>query len=56
MRASNDGGWISSRPRWASAKSWLGEEIAPHPEAEGVERLVEQWLRAFGPGTVADLK
>ena len=56
VRASNDGGWITSRPRWASTESWLGEEIAPCPEAEGVARLVEHWLRAFGPGTAADIK
>jgi hypothetical protein len=56
VRASNDGGWTRSRPRWASMKSWIGEEIAPHPEAEGVAGLVEQWLRAFGPGTEADIK
>jgi hypothetical protein len=56
VRASNDGGWVSSRPRWASMKSWLGEELAPPPEAEGVARLVEQWLRVFGPGTAADIK
>jgi hypothetical protein len=56
VRASNDGAWTSSRPRWASTNSWLGGEIAPRPEAEGVARLVEGWLRAFGPGTEADLK
>ncbi len=56
VRASNDGGWATSRPRWASMTSWLGEEIAPLPEAEGVARLVEQWLLAFGPGTAADIK
>jgi hypothetical protein len=56
VRASNGGGWTTSRPRWASMKSWLGEEIAPHPEGEGVARLVEQWLRVFGPGTVADIR
>jgi Winged helix DNA-binding domain len=56
VRASNDGAWSVSRPRWASMASWLGEELAPPPEAEGVARLVELWLRAFGPGTVADLK
>jgi winged helix DNA-binding protein len=56
VRASNDGGWTTSRPRWASMKSWLGEEIAPHPEAEGVARLVEHWLRVFGPGTATDIK
>jgi hypothetical protein len=56
VRASNDGGWTTSRPRWASMSSWLGEEIASHAESEGVAGLVEQWLRVFGPGTAADIK
>jgi hypothetical protein len=56
VRASNDGAWFTSRPRWASMEDWLGEELAPPPEADGVAGLVERWLRAFGPGTAADLK
>ncbi len=56
VRATNNGAWFSSRPRWTSMKSWLGEELAPLPEAEGVAGLVEQWLRVFGPGTAADIK
>jgi hypothetical protein len=56
VRASNDGAWFTSRPRWASMEDWLGEEFAPPPEAEGVAGLVERWLRSFGPGTAADLK
>ena len=56
VRASNDGGWTVSRPRWTSTKAWLGDEIAPLSEAEGVAGLVERWLGAFGPGTVADIK
>ena len=56
VRASNDGGWTTSRPRWASTESWLGEEPSDRPEAEGVAGLVERWLRVFGPGTAADLK
>ena len=56
VRASNDGGWTTSRPRWATTASWLGEEIARCTDAEGVAGLVERWLRAFGPGTVADIK
>ncbi len=56
VRASNDGRWTTSRPRWAAMASWLGEEIAPRSEAEGVAGLVEQWLRVFGPGTAADIK
>ena len=56
VRASNDGGWTTSRPRWATTASWLGEEIARCTDAEGVAGLVERWLRAFGPGTLADIK
>jgi Winged helix DNA-binding domain len=56
VRASNDGSWFTSRPRWARMEDWLGEEVAAPPEPEGVAGLVERWLRAFGPGTAADLK
>jgi hypothetical protein len=56
VRASNAGRWMTSRPRWASMESWLGEKVAAPPEAEGVAGLVERWLRTFGPGTAADLK
>jgi Winged helix DNA-binding domain len=56
VRASNNGAWTTSRPRWASAKAWLGEEIGKCSEADGVAGLVERWLRTFGPGTVADLR
>lgn len=56
VRASNEGAWFTSRPRWALMSDWLGEELAAPPETEGVAGLVERWLRAFGPGTEADIK
>jgi Winged helix DNA-binding domain len=56
VRASNDGAWFVSRPRWALMGDWLGEELEPRGEAEGVAGLVERWLRAFGPGTADDLR
>jgi hypothetical protein len=56
VRASNNGGWAVSRPRWASMRSWLGEDVARPSEREAVARLVEEWLRAFGPGTERDIK
>jgi Winged helix DNA-binding domain len=56
VRGSNDGGWFTSRPRWALMSDWLGEELAVPPQPEGVAGLVERWLRAFGPGTEADIK
>ena len=56
VRASNDGAWTTSRPRWAAMERWLGRRLAPPSEAEGVARLVAAWLRVFGPGTQADVK
>jgi hypothetical protein len=56
VRASNGGAWTTSRPRWALMEAWLGEPLDPPSEPDGVARLVERWLRAFGPGTAADLK
>jgi hypothetical protein len=56
VRASNDGPWFTSRPRWAAMERWLGEELVAPGEAQGVAGLVKRWLRAFGPGTATDLK
>lgn len=56
VRATNDGRWSVSRPRWARMEDWLGGPLAAPPEADGVKGLVERWLRAFGPGTEADVK
>ena len=56
VRASNSGAWFTSRPRWALMEAWLGEPLEAPPEADGVAALVAAWLRAFGPGTAADLK
>lgn len=56
VRASNNGPWRISRPNWARTAAWLGEEIEPRSESEGLRDLVEMWLRAFGPGTEADIK
>jgi len=56
VRATNDGGWTTSRPRWAATALWLGEEIDTCSETDGTAGIVERWLRAFGPGTVADIK
>ena len=56
LRASNDGAWTASRPRWAATRAWLGGPIEVIPEREGLARLVARWLRAFGPGTANDLR
>ena len=56
VRASNQGGWNVSRPRWARTGQWLGEEPDVPPEADARAELVRRWLWSFGPATVADLK
>lgn len=57
IRGPNDGGWITSRPRWVAARDWL-------PAPDGVElhaddaraALVRRWLGTFGPATVTDVR
>lgn len=56
VRATNLGRWNLNRHRWTGMGAWLGEEIERLDAAEGVAHLVAGWLRAFGPGTEADLK
>jgi hypothetical protein len=56
VRATNAGGWTTSRPRWASMTAWLGAPLEARTEAEGLAALVAAWLRAFGPGTERDLQ
>jgi len=54
-RAANEGRWTSSRPLWAATEQVLGP-LPVLDEDEARTRLVERWLRAFGPGTEADVK
>lgn len=56
VRASNDGAWTASRPRWAATERWLGEPLSRPGAGEGVAELVRRWLRGFGPGTESDLR
>ena len=56
VRASNDGAWTASRPRWTSMESWLGQPLETRSDPDGVAGLVARWLRAFGPGTATDIK
>lgn len=56
VRGANDGGWTTSRPRWALPEGW------PHPHTEAWDHqtatveLVRRWLRAFGPASVEDVR
>lgn len=56
VRGPNDGGWTTSRPRWAAAENWLGPAGARPTADEAARIAVRRWLWAFGPATVADVK
>jgi hypothetical protein len=55
IRGPNDGGWTTSRPRWAAADTWLPPAEPVGPEQARAE-LVRRWLYAFGPATATDVK
>jgi hypothetical protein len=59
VRASNGGSWTVSRPSWTTMSAWLGAEVPSLPADDALVALValvERWLRAFGPGTEADIR
>jgi len=56
VRGRPRGSWISTQYRWVTAETWLGAPIEHVPVEEARAELVRCWLRAFGPGTIADLK
>ncbi len=56
VRASNDGAWTVSRPRWASMRAWTGQQVPAVDPGDALATLVRGWLTAFGPGTLQDIK
>lgn len=56
VRGPNDGAWTTSRPRWITIADWLTGLNEDIPEAAARAELTRQWLRTFGPATVADIK
>ncbi|PSL08483.1 winged helix DNA-binding protein [Haloactinopolyspora alba] len=56
VRGRPAGTWQSRQHRWAPARALWPEGLPPLPEDEARTELARQWLRAFGPGTVADLQ
>jgi Winged helix DNA-binding domain len=50
------GSWISGQYRWSLIESWLPGGMAEWSTEAAQAELVQRWLAAFGPGTVADLR
>jgi hypothetical protein len=56
LRAQPTGTWINGQYRWAATHAWarvFSEPVDPHAAAAALAR---SWLRAYGPGTRADLQ
>ena len=49
------GSWTSTQYRWSPVASWLPGGLPELPVEESRVELVRRWLRAYGPGTVADV-
>jgi hypothetical protein len=56
VRGRPRGSWTSSLYRWAPIDTWLPGGLPELDSDEAAAELVRRWLRAFGPGTYADLK
>lgn len=54
VRAAPRGAWTSRRHVWEPATTWWPDGIAEVPRAK--VRLVEEYLRRFGPATAADVQ
>jgi hypothetical protein len=56
VRARPLGGWTSGQYRWATVERWLGGPLPRRDPSEAASELLERWLRAFGPGTLVDIR
>jgi hypothetical protein len=56
VRGRPRGSWISTQYRWAPIDKWLPGGLPEGDPGSAQVELIRRWLRAFGPGTVVDLK
>jgi len=56
VRGRPRGSWLSTQWRWSPVDRWLPEGMAAPSADDARAALVRLWLRAYGPGTVADLR
>ncbi|WP_280427691.1 winged helix DNA-binding domain-containing protein [Nocardia brasiliensis] len=56
VRGRPNGSWTSSQYTWSPIESWLPEGIAALSAEQARTELLRQWLRAFGPAPLTDLK
>lgn len=56
VRTRPRGTWISGQYRWSATEDWLGQPLPRIDLDQARAELASRWLRAYGPGTITDLK
>jgi hypothetical protein len=56
VRGRPRGSWISSQHRWSTLETWLPDGLAQWSAGAARTELARQWLRAYGPAPVSDLR
>lgn len=56
VRTRPRGSWLSTQYRWAPLRTWLGVDVDTVDASSARTELARRWLRAYGPGSAADLK
>lgn len=56
VRGRPRGSWLSSQYQWVPIQKWLAGGMPELAVADAQAELVRNWLAAYGPGTVADLR
>ncbi len=56
VRGRPNGSWTSSQYTWSPIESWLPAGIPVLSAEQARTELLRQWLRAFGPAPLTDLK
>ena len=56
VRGRPRGTWKSSQYRWTPIERWVPGGMAEVEQEVAESRLAKRWLRAYGPGTLTDLK
>ncbi|WP_433756013.1 winged helix DNA-binding domain-containing protein [Nocardia sp. CA-135398] len=56
VRGRPNGGWTSSQYTWSPIETWLPQGVATMSADAARAELVRQWLYAFGPAPVTDIK
>ncbi|MFE9579663.1 winged helix DNA-binding domain-containing protein [Nocardia sp. NPDC006044] len=56
VRGRPNGSWASSQYTWEPIESWLPQGVPLMPAEQARTELLRQWLHAFGPAPITDLK